>query len=403
MTAFVIVSALLVIAILALLLLPLLRRSQGASAAANGSELSLQVLREQVAELERERAAGRLDAASFERERMELEQRAIEDYEAAGQQTADQRRPWLAGLVALAIPLAAAGLYSLLGAPAAMTGTASQASAGNHAMNPQQLQAMTIKLAERLQQNPQDGQGWLMLARSYAMLRRFSESAAAFGRATSLLPPDAGLLADYADTLAMAQGRRLAGDPEKLIAQALAVDPNHIKALALRGSAAFERQDYRVAIADWEKILSLVPEDSGIAQGMRTSIADAQSKLGGSAGGSVAAAAGPSVAGIVSLDPSIQVSPGDAVFIFARAANGQRMPLAMVRKSAADLPSRFRLDDSLAMAPNAKLSDHKQVIIGARVSKSGDALPKPGDVEGYSEPVAVGTENVRVVIGTLVK
>jgi cytochrome c-type biogenesis protein CcmH len=409
MTAFFIAGGLLLAAILALLLTPLLRRSQHA-ASGGTAELSLRVLREHLAELAQERAAARLDTAAFERERTELERRAIEDGAVADRNAAaDRRRPWLAVAVALAVPLAAAGLYWQLGNPAAMTGAPTKDS---HALTPQQIQTMAMQLAERLQDNPQDGQGWLMLARSYSVLRRYPESAAAFGRATSLLPADAGLLADYADTLAMAQGRRLTGEPENLIARALQVDPKHIKALALQGSVAFERQDFARAIADWEKVLALVPADSGVAKGMRNSIADARTRLGsGSAAPPPIAAgdglAGPSVAGVISLDLSEQeqssLSPTDTLFVFARAVDGPRMPLAMQRLSGAQLPVRFRLDDAMAMSPVAKLSAYKWVIVGARISRSGDALPKPGDWEGFSEPVAVGSENVRIVIGTPVR
>ncbi len=409
MTAFLIASALLLAAILGLLLPPLLRGSRH-TVDGGTAELSLHVLREQLAALGQERAADRIDAAAFERERLELERRAIEDGTAAGTPgVTDRRRPRLAIILALTVPLAAAGMYWQLGNPAAFSGATTK---DGHALTPRQIEAMAMQLAERLQDNPQDGQGWLMLARSYSVLRRYAESAAAFGRATSLLPVDAGLLADYADTLGMAQGRRLSGAPEPLIARALQVDPKHIKALALHGSVAFERQDYLGAIADWERVLSLVPADSGIAKGMRNSIADARNRLGGetvptkpNVAGADAAVA--SVTGVVSLDLSDQdlagITPTDTVFIFARAVDGPRMPLAMQRLPAAQLPLRFRLDDTMAMSPVAKLSAYKRVIIGARISRSGDALPKPGDWEGFSEPVAVGSENVRVVIGTPVR
>lgn len=412
MTTFFLLAALLVVGILALLLPPLLRRGVH-QAAASSSELSLRVLRDQLTELEQDKAIGDLDDSALARERQELERRALEDgagKPVAASAAADRRRPWLAALVALAVPLTAAGLYWQLGSPAALSGNPTR---DGHALGPQQIEAMVQRLAERLQENPQNGDGWLMLGRSYTMLRRYGEAAAAYGRAASLLPPNADMLADYADTLAMAQGRRLAGEPEKLVARALQVDPNHVKALALSGSAAFERQDYGRAIAEWQRILTLVPEDSGIAQGMRNSIGEAQARLGGP--GPVAAAAAPvaaaapgqTVAGIVSLDSLAQeqngVTPGDTVFVFARAVDGSRVPLAMLKKRVADLPARFVLDDSMAMAPGARLSAAKQVIVGARVSKSGDALPKPGDLEGFSEAVTVGSQDVRVTIAKTVK
>lgn len=394
MTPFLVAGSVLLAVVLALLLPPLLR-GRAALPGTDSAEISLRVLREQLAELERMNAAGVIDRERLDGERAELQRRALEEGAVADAPAGgDRRRPVLAAALMLGLPLLAGGLYWQLGRPDIFAERPAQQA--NHALDPRQIEAMAMKLAERLQDNPQDGPGWAMLARSYAVLRRYGESAAAYGRATALLPADANLLADYADTLAMAQGRRLAGEPEKLVARALEADPNHIKALALRGSAAFERQDHARAIADWERVISLVPPESGIARSMRNSIADARARTGKPP--DPAAGAGGAVSGIVSIDPGIQVGATDTLFIFARATDGSRMPLAMLRRAAGDLPLRFRLDDSLAMSQGNTLSRHRQVIVGARVSRSGDAQARPGDVEGYSPPVAVGSDKVRVVI-----
>jgi cytochrome c-type biogenesis protein CcmH len=241
-----------------------------------------------------------------------------------------------------------------------------------------------------------------MLARSYNALGRFPEASAAFGRATSLLPADAQLLADYADTLAMAQGRRLRGDPEQIIKRALEVDPRNIKALALSGSVAFEREDYAGAVGEWRKVLAVVPGDSSVAERIRTSIADAEkrSQMGSEQTGGTTTPASVSINGIVSLDSALrdQVASTDTVFVFARAMAGPRMPLAIKRMTAGELPARFSLDDSMSIPGGPKLSEHKQVVVGARISHTGSATPSPGDLEGYADPVAPGVENVRVTI-----
>lgn len=280
MTAFLIAAALLLAVALAAVLLPLLRPAV-AAAGTDSSDLSLQVLREQLGELENENRAGTLDAAQYEKERAEIERRAIEDGRAAPAPAVARARPvGLAAATSIAIAALAIGLYLLIGTPAALPPArhAGGPQPNAHAVTAQQIQAMVAKLSERLQDNPADGEGWLMLARSYTTLGRFPEAAAAFGHATSLLPEDARLLSDYADTLAMAQGRRLQGEPEKIIRRALAADPRNIKALALAGSAAFERQDYAAAIVEWGKVLDLVPADSNAAQRIRASIADAESR-----------------------------------------------------------------------------------------------------------------------------
>jgi cytochrome c-type biogenesis protein CcmH len=226
------------------------------------------------------------------------------------------------------------------------------------------------------------------------------------------LPPNAQLLADFADTLAMTQGRRLQGEPEKLVLQALEVDPRNVKALALSGTIAFERKDFAAAIGEWRKILALVPEDSTAAASTRASIADAESRVSQSGAGTVAKApatpkpaAAARVSGSVALDPSLRdkVVGDDVVFVFAHAVGGPRMPLAILRKRVADLPFEFSLDDSMAMGPNVRISQFEKVYVGARVSKSGDALPRSGDLEGLSAHIAPGAVDVKISIRTVVK
>jgi cytochrome c-type biogenesis protein CcmH len=253
----------------------------------------------------------------------------------------------------------------------------------------------------RLKEHPEDAEGWMMLGRSYAVLGRSKEASDAYAAAAARTPKDAQLLADYADALAMAQGRRLEGEPEKLIARALAADPENVKANLLAGTVAFNRGDYATATGHWQRILARVPPESEVAQQLQAAIADARGQTAGASNRAPATAAG-RVRGVVKLAPALaaKASPGDTVFIFARAAQGQRMPLAIVRKQVRDLPFEFTLDDSTAMSPAMKLSGQQRVVIGARVSKSGNATPQPGDLEGSTPPVAVGAERVNLVIDT---
>ncbi|MCM2307120.1 MAG: c-type cytochrome biogenesis protein CcmI [Sulfuritalea sp.] len=413
MTPFVIVAVLLTAVVLALLLLPLLlkERKQHVGSA---SQLSIAVLRDQLSDLEDQRKAGLLDSELFVEEQAELERRALEDGAAtrAAASSSPARKRTLAAAIGLALPALAVGLYFLLGTPDAMKPQQAADAEGNHALSPQQIQAMAAKLAERLQSNPDDGEGWLMLGRSYAVLGRYPESAAAFGRATTLLPPSANMLADYADIMAMAQGRKLSGEPEKIIARALSIDPRHIKSLALAGSVAFERGDFGSAIQQWRTILTLVPPDSSVAQSIGKSIADAENRMGVARVPTADAAVTPplasaaaSVSGTVVLAPELvgKIPADGTLFVFARAVDGSRIPLAMARINPATMPHAFKLDDSMSMAPTMRLSSAKSVIIGARVSRSGEALAKSGDFEGFSAPVTVGASGVVVTISGVVK
>jgi len=306
----------------------------------------------------------------------------------------------------LAVPICALAVYVAVGNPRALLPqTAGGANA--HGVSAQQFEAMVSRLAARLKENPEDPEGWMMLGRSYAVLGRFGEASEAYAKAAARTPGDAQLLADYADALAMAQGRTLDGEPERILLRALAIDPNNVKALLLAGTAAFNRNDGTAAVRHWERVLGLLPAESDMVQRVQASIAQARS-LGGSSGGKTqiarpAQAPGAGrVSGVVTLAPQLagKVAPGDTVFIFARAAEGPRMPLAILRKRASDLPVRFTLDDSMAMAPQMKLSAFPQVIIGARVSKSANASPQPGDLQGSSAPISVGAKSVSVVIDT---
>ena len=416
MTVFVGVAAILLLGAVLAILVPLLRKQRAAPAGvvADSASLSIGVLREQLVELEREYEAGRLDAGHYEQEKSELEMRVLEDARAGTKAGANNvRRPRLAFGLAAGISVAVVGAYFVLGAPQVLAPGKAEQVAGQtpHTLTQQQIISMVERLSERLQDNPGDGQGWQMLARSYGVLGRYAESAAAYARAVSLLPPDAQLLADFADTLAMMQGRRLEGEPEKMVRQALLVDPRNVKALALSGTTSFQRKDFAAAIGEWRKILAVVPDGSSIATSIQASIADAETKAGKAAMGETAkTAAAPlpaavKVSGSVALDPSLRqkFAPDDVVFVFAHAVDGPRMPLAILRKRVADLPFDFSLDDSMAMAPNFRLSQFAQVVVGARVSKSGDALPRSGDFEGLSAQLKPGAAGVRILIRTAVK
>jgi len=430
MSVFIGIAVVMLLGAVLAVLWPLLRKPRAlpATVAADSASLSVGVLREQLHELEGEYEAGRLGAEDYAQEKAELEMRVLEDARrSAAPVTQDGRRPRLAIALGVGVSALVVGVYLVLGSPQALDpGKAEQAAGaagqGGHALTQQQIIGMVERLSERLQDNPNDGQGWQMLARSYGVLGRYAESAAAYVRAVSLLPPDAQLLSDFADTLAMMQGRRLQGEPEKVVRQALQVDPRNVKALALSGTIAFERSDYATAIGEWRKILAVVPADSNVATSIQASIADAERKMGaagtagamtasGSASGNAAANKSPGapaparISGSVSLDPALRqkVAADDVVFVFAHAVDGPRMPLAILRKRVADLPFEFSLDDSMAMAPNFRLSQFDKVFVGARVSKRGDALPHSGDFEGLSAQVAPGAGGVKILVRTVVK
>jgi cytochrome c-type biogenesis protein CcmH len=298
-------------------------------------------------------------------------------------------------------------------APSAATGTQEDA---ERAQALQQIASMVDQLAERLKTRPDDAEGWQMLARSYAAIGKHPQAVDAFRKAAQLRPDDPALLADFAFAVAMTNGRNFAGEPTQLVERALKIDPKNPKALALAGTVAFDRKDYPGAVQYWERLALVETGDGQFAEQIRASIAQARQLAGMPAaatpvaGGAPAApaAAAPAavtspsakVSGTVSLSQLFngRVAPDDTVFVFARAAEGNRMPLAIVRKQVKDLPLQFTLDDSMAMSPAAKLSSASSVIVGARISKSGNAMPQGGDLQGLAPAVTVGASGIKVEI-----
>jgi len=405
-TAFWVIAVLLAVGALAFVLPPLLGRRRTAPGATNDAT-NVAIYRDQLRELEADLAAGTLARDQHEEARRELEARLLDDVRGSGPGPRAAKPGRLAAIAAgIAIPLVSILLYLAVGTPQALL--PQPAGDDGHGITLQQIEGLVERLAARMTESPDDVTGWAMLGRSYAVLDRYPEAVSAYANAVKRSPPDAQLLADYADALAMAQGRRLQGEPERIIAQALKVDPRNAKALALAGTAAFESHDFNGAIAHWRKILEVVPPDSDMAESIRDSIADAQALAGGTAKAQPVpgpAAAPGAVSGTVQLAPALaaRVAPADTVFVFARAADGPRMPLAVMRKQVRELPVAFTLDDTMAMAPGTKLSDHPRVVVGARISKSGSPTPQTGDLEGLSAPVKVGDTGVTVVIGTEIR
>lgn len=286
---------------------------------------------------------------------------------------------------------------------------ASGAEGSGHSTQMAQLEAMTQRLAERLKAAPDDAEGWSMLARSYTAQGKYAEALPAYQRVVALRPNDAQALADLADGLAVVNNRSLEGEPEKLIAQALKADPANVKALSLAGTVAFNKSQYAAAADLWERAVKAADPGSDFGRQLQGAINEARQRAGmppaapaaaAPAQPAPAAAAGASVSGRVALGAAAQgkVSPDDTVFVFARAANGPRMPLAILRKQVRDLPLDFKLDDSLAMSPAAKLSGAAEVVVGARISKTGNATPQPGDWQVLSSPVRPGASGLSLEI-----
>jgi cytochrome c-type biogenesis protein CcmH len=373
----------------------------------------VETLRRQLRDLKALHDDGSLAAEAHDRARAPLERELVDlvtgGADVAGPGTPRPSTALSLGLFAAVLALAVGG-YSVTGSPehaghrpSSVSSTSTISTDSPDPVTDQQVAELVEQVAQRVKERPDDATGWALLARAYSAMGRQSDAIPAFQRALSLAPQDASLMADFADALAAQNNGQF--DPESLalIEQALTLEPGNIKALALAGSAAYDRRDYATAVRLWSQIETALPADSPMLPQLRSSIAQAR-QLGGVPEVAAATADPAAVSGRITLAPELQArtSPGDTVFIVARAAEGPRMPLAVLRKRVSDLPLDFKLDDSMAMAPNARISDHPRVIVSARISKSGQAAPAAGDLAGQSEAVVPGADNVAVRISEVV-
>ncbi|MGD9832665.1 MAG: c-type cytochrome biogenesis protein CcmI [Piscinibacter sp.] len=394
---------------LLMLLPPLWRGVRTAAETVSPEAANLAVYRDQWREAEADLGEGLLAPERLAEARDDIQRRWLEEAEGEG---ANAEAPGAApprfsrgSAIALAVllPLASVLTYLQLGdlRPLQANDPPPAVAAGaQHSLTPGQIEARVAALAERLKAAPGDAEGWVMLGRSYVVLGRYRDAAMAWRRAVELRAPDATLLADLADVVAMAQGKRLAGEPAALVQRALDADPRHVKALALAGSVAFEARDYPAARGYWERLLAVVPAQSDVARSIQGSIAQAMKMEAALGGGAASATAAAPLTGEVSLSPELaaRVAAGDTLFVFARAAEGSRMPLAILRQPVGTWPQRFVLSDALAMSPNQRLSSQAQVVVGARISRSGNATPQPGDLVGSSAAVSSSAQGLRLVI-----
>jgi cytochrome c-type biogenesis protein CcmH len=400
MIAFVVVAGLLAAAVLAYVLRPLVSREGKDRVSRRAANIA--IYKDELRELDTDLAAGTLAREDYDKAKLELEARLLEDASAGDAAVAPM--PGRRSLVAIgaAVPLLAIAVYLVTGNPLAM-------SPARQLPDAAQIEAMVDRLAAKMREHPEDADGWKLLGRSYTVMGRYQDAVAAYAKAAERSPRDAQLLADFADALAMARGQTLQGEPEKIVERALAIDPKNLKALALAGTAAYERKDYASAAETWSRMLPLVPPGSEDAQAIQQNVEEARKLAGiGEPAGKPSrqpanTAAG--VRGVVKISPGLkaQLKPGDTLFVFARAAEGPPMPLAVLRAKATDLPLQFNLNDSMAMAQGLKISAFPKVVVTARISKGGGATPQPGDLQGASAPVANDASGVTVTIDTVVR
>ena len=410
MTVFVLIAALMLAAALAFVLSPLLRgpRAQPATDA-----------RRLLALLDESHKNGILSDAEYTAKRAELGERLL----GALDTPASPRLGYpVAVAIALLLPLAAIMLYRIVGTPAALAPgaeTTAQAPADHGAGMEQAI----AKLADKLKQNPDDAEGWTLLGRAYEATQRFDQARDALKHAYDLAKGDPDVAVAYAEALALSSPtRRIEGEPRQILDAALKAAPDNQRGLWLLGISEYQGKKYDNAIAAWKHLLGVLPKDSDIIPSVQQQIARAESERDGkpvpaeetqtasaaaleSASAPQPAAEGAQLHVEVALDPKLRdkLAPGDVLFVYAKAAEGPPMPLAIQRMEASKLPVTVTLTDGMGMLPSMKLSQFPQVVVGARVSKSGNAMPQSGDLQVLSKPISVTTTDpIRLTIDQVV-
>lgn len=399
-------AALLLIGMVLVMLIPALLRPQSTLNRDDNAQRR-EIFRAQFAEIEQDLASGVLDAAQYELAKTELERRMLDEVTssplAATVAKPDRR---LAVILVFLVPLTAFWLYVKIGNPEAIVNPTGAAMMDGKPMTQADVEGLLASLAAKLEKNPDDGAGWVLLGNSYVKIGKYAEAVKAYEQATKKITDNAQLYADYADALAATNDYKLEGLPVELANQALKIDARNIKAKMLLATAAYDRQDYKEAIALWEKIITELPKEAEIIPDIKAAIAKAQSLAGETKSTSVQkVAVNAGIRGTVRLSPALTkaLDANATLFVFARAAQGAPMPIAIVRASAKDLPYQFQLDDTSAIMPSNKLSQADAVVVVARISKSGDAKPISGDLQGMSAVMKPVGENVEIEINEVLK
>ncbi|PKL97750.1 MAG: c-type cytochrome biogenesis protein CcmI [Gammaproteobacteria bacterium HGW-Gammaproteobacteria-9] len=396
MTDFWIAAGALLLVALAFLLIPILhgRRAQSEE---DRTALNVALYEERLAELVAQHGAGTLSDAQLEAGRADAARELLEDTEGSETHRIAKLGRSVPLIAAVLVPLVGYGLYMHWGANDKVQ------MARQFSEQPRTVEEMTAHLEQAVQDQPDSAEAWYFLGRTYMNQERPGDAAKAFSRVVEIAGRQPELLGQWAQALYFARDRKWSEELQALTDEALQSDPQELTSLGLLGIAAYEESRYQDAVRFWEQLVAALPEEDPSREAIRGGIERARQQIDGDSPveqAQPAANAGTTLEIQVALDPKVveSVSPQDTVFVFARAVSGPPVPLAAKRLTVADLPATITLGDADAMVPSMKISSVEQVMVMARISRSGDATK--GEWMGQSEAVATGGDQsaVRLVI-----
>ncbi|MCW8826305.1 MAG: c-type cytochrome biogenesis protein CcmI [Gammaproteobacteria bacterium] len=391
----------------------LLRKHQTSESKEYRDGQNVTIAREHIADLDAELANGTLSQELYDQSKLEIEQTLLFDLEEQGviaQQTANTTPGKMAFIASLiAIPLITVLLYFQLGTPELIEKSPMAEQLAAEGMP--SIETMVSDLKKRLEENPEDPDGWYLMGRTMMMLKQYAAAAESYENTYKLIGDEPMVMLALADATAMAQGGNMTGRPAQLVFDAIAIDPNNTTGLWMAGMIAEEQGKHQEALDLWLRLRPLIADmpsevaqlDQFIERVANVLNKDLSNLLVSSdplAAGTTESIGGSVVRVTIQLADGLytKVNGEETVFIYAKAMQGPKFPLAAARYQVKDLPVSITLDDSNAVMTTSKLSDFKEVIVGARVSYSGDAMTKSGDLIGEVTNVLVGQSPVTVTI-----
>ena len=398
-----------------LLVLPILRQPTS-SDSLDRDQQNISIAREKKSVLVEQLASDEMTQEEYEAALADLEASLALDLER--QQTLEsnsQGGQWAVWAIAIAVPVVSIIMYLQLGSievienPDLATPREAIAQSPHGQGNNPTIEEMIAQLKAHLVENPDDARGWFMMGRTMMAQQQFDQAVTAFQRSYDLSKdaPDPSIMLALADSLAMTRNRDMTGEPEELVLEALKLSPNDVTALWLAGLSAEQGGRYREAYDHWTKLIPLLSADPGSTAEVQTLIERLRAQhpdLPEATQQLAVASTGLNVAVTLDAQMMSQVAADDLVFIYAKAASGPPMPLAAKRLKVSDLPIQVTLSDNDAMMPQMKMSSFDQIIVGARVSKTGNPIAQAGDLfnesatiqhKGYADTVQININQVK--------
>ena len=439
MALFFLIVSLLVVLVLAFLL-PTFRHRDNPLHDVNRADVNVNIARQQLQDLERRLHSNEISSEEYDQEKLRLETDLARDISVdarvgtdrvgtdrvdtsnADTNKADPEKTehvstggqWLLWPMAVTVPVLAGVFYLLLGTPAAIDPANRVAIQNSETVQQQQQQVpdmrdIVVRIREQLQKTPEDARGWFMLGRAYLSLGEYQQAATALRKSVSIDDSDIDARIRLADAIALSQQGSLAGEPMELLKSALQEHPDHVQGLWLYGMAQNEGGDSQAAVATWNRLLPLLHDDpqstAEVQQLIRNASGNAETNgaasdgmaSGDSSGSSTSSVGTETGAVTVEVDVAAGLADGlsadTPVFIYAKAFNGPPMPLAVVRHTLSELPLKVTLSDAQAMIDTMKISAYKELVIGARISLSGNPVAQAGDL--YQELSGVDATNIQ--------